>query len=429
MLRPSASASLADWLAWQARIHPAEIDLGLERVATVYCRLAVGRPAPVVVTVAGTNGKGSSIAMLEAILLAEGIAVGSYTSPHLLRYNERVRLRGQEVADAAFCRAFASVEAARGSTSLTYFEFGTLAALCLLAEAGVDVALLEVGLGGRLDAVNIVDADIALITALGRDHRAWLGDDPALIAAEKAAIMRRHAAAVCSDRRPPPTVQATASELATRLYRLGDDFDLREYDGSWCWRSRTQRLDDLPWPALPGRHQLDNAAGVIKVRELLGQRHDLPALSHQAIVRGLRTVSLAGRFECADDAGVSIVFDVAHNRESVQVLADALRRQSCGGRTYIVIGLLQDKDSEGIFSVLASLVDRWFCATLPPPRGRTAEELSRCLPPGGQRATFPDGPVAAYRAARAGASAGDRIVVCGSFLTVAAVQADAAGWT
>ena len=265
-------SSLEQWLQWQETLHPVSIDLGLERVARVADRLQCRSPACIVVSVAGTNGKGSSVAMLEAILLRTGYRVGCYTSPHLFRYNERLRLQGEEIADAALCEAFARVDQARGADTLTYFEFGTLAALDIMARETLDIAVLEVGLGGRLDAVNVVDADVALITSIGIDHSEWLGMDRESIAREKAGIMRASRPVICGDTDPPDSLLAGARRLGAPCRVRGADFRITEAGRGWHWQGEHSSYRDLPRPALAGPHQLANAASVLMVLEMLHKK-------------------------------------------------------------------------------------------------------------------------------------------------------------
>ncbi|HMM44215.1 MAG TPA: bifunctional tetrahydrofolate synthase/dihydrofolate synthase [Candidatus Macondimonas sp.] len=415
----SAAAStrdLAGWLAHLEGLHPREIELGLDRVRAVYEAMGQPRPAHQVITVAGTNGKGSSVAFLEAILAAAGRRVGSYTSPHLWRYNERVRLNGVPVDDAALCAAFARVEQARGEISLSYFEFGTLAALDLFAHADLDVAVLEVGLGGRLDAVNVVDTDIALVTAIDLDHTDWLGPDRDSIAREKAGISRATRPLICADPAPPDGLLQHG--LGTPRWCAGSDFGLRETgDGQWDFYSAAGDWTDLPPPALHGAHQYRNAAGA------LAALMQLPAAlrpDRAAVVQGLRAARLAGRLDHRPGA-VTRIFDVAHNPAGAQVLADHLVTLPASGMRRTILGILQDKDAGAMIAALAPHTDRWYVPDLPGPRGGRAEWIESAI----QRLA-PDAliqrfvhPADAYRAAMTDSRPGDRVVVTGSFLTVA----------
>ncbi|MCF6258610.1 MAG: bifunctional tetrahydrofolate synthase/dihydrofolate synthase [Gammaproteobacteria bacterium] len=424
--------TLTDWLVWQETLHPREIDLGLERVGTVLARLKLTRPGFTLITVAGTNGKGSSVSMLEAILLAAGYRVGSYTSPHLLRYNERIKLDGQPVNDAMLCESFERIDQAREDVRLTYFEFGTLAAIDILQHAEVDVAILEVGLGGRLDAVNILDADVALITAIDVDHVDWLGSDRETIAREKAGILRKGQLAVCADPTPPLSLLSVAESLRVSLSLLGKDFFVEMPDGQetnrWCWDNMQHRFEDLPLPALPGDFQLNNAAGVLAV--LAAVNTEFP-VDMAAITQGLQSVSLPGRFQVLPGTPLQI-FDVAHNAQSALALADNLARQDCRGRTLAVLGMLADKDIDTIVAQLRPIVDHWYLSPLPVPRSASVEQLHAALLGGPTETSVSnaaidifDNVAAAYQAALAASTAEDRIVVTGSFYTVAAVLGEA----
>jgi len=410
--------TLEDWLSWQESLHPSEIELGLERVSRVLARLDPQTPSFTVVTVAGTNGKGSSVAMLEAVLRAAGHRVGCYTSPHLLRYNERIRIDGETIDDHSLCEAFERVDRARGNDPLTYFEFGTLAAIDLLQRAGVQIALLEVGLGGRLDAVNVLDPDVALITAIDVDHQDWLGSDRDTIAREKAGILRPGQRAVCADPRPPASLLAHADALGVRLMVAGRDFRWQPRDDEdWEWLGR--QAQRLPRPALAGQHQLDNAAGVLAVLQWL--EADFP-VGPQAMARGLREVQLPGRFQVLAGPPQQI-FDVAHNAQSAQVLADNLDRHPRAGTTRAVLGMLADKDMAALADCLRGQVDRWYLAPLDVPRGATVAQLQAAL--GDARSSAFDSVAAAYAAACGDSDARDRVVVLGSFHTVAAALAQA----
>ncbi len=408
--------TLDDWLRWQESLHPREIELGLARVRTVLERLDLARPDFTVVTVAGTNGKGSSVAMLESILHAAGYRVGAYTSPHLLRYNERIRAGGEAVSDDELCAAFARIDAARGDISLTYFEFGTLAAIDCLQRRGVEIAVLEVGLGGRLDAVNVLDADLALITPVDVDHVAWLGHDREAIGFEKAGIMRAGRPVVVSDPNPPRSVLDRAGELGAPLALAGRDYHYQAQGDQWCWTGGGQRRHALPLPALRGDFQLANAAGVLMVLARLGERFPV---SQQAVRSGLLAVRLPGRFQVLPGRPVQIL-DVAHNPHSARALAQNLARQPCAGRTRAVLGMLDDKDIAATVACLQALVDDWYLATLAAPRGAPASRLREAL--GGAGQCFDSVP-AARAAALAAAAENDRVVIFGSFYTVAAALA------
>ena len=413
--------SLSQWLQWQETLHPRKIDLGLDRVAAVAVRMGVLFPARIVITVAGTNGKGSSVALLESILRAAGYRVGAYTSPHLLRYNERIRINGRDIDDDSLCAAFQAVDDARGETTLSYFEFGTLAALRLFCDAAPDVALLEVGLGGRLDAVNIIDPDVAMVTSIGIDHVQWLGDDRVSIAREKAGIFRLGRPAIGCEVSPPVSLVQAAREIGAHWYGTGDQYDYVPREDSWDWSGPSGSYTDLPPPSLRGPQQLANAAGVLMALELLQKR--LP-VSETAIRNGLRDVVLPGRCQFVPGA-VEMILDVSHNPHGAARLAEVLGLSPCSGRTHLVLGMLDDKDVAGFVAALSSTVDHWYPASLDIPRGLSAGELDqrmRGLLPANRIHPCMDVP-AACREAGKNASAGDRIVVCGSFFTVAAAMA------
>jgi dihydrofolate synthase/folylpolyglutamate synthase len=413
---------LAGWLAYIEQQHPQTIALGLERVARV--RDAMGlAPAVPVIAIAGTNGKGSTCAMLEAILGAAGYRTGLYTSPHLLRYNERVRIAGREADDAALAASFARVEAARralAGTSLTYFEFGTLAAVDLFLRGGVDVLLLEVGMGGRLDAVNAFDSDCAVVTSIGLDHMDYLGGTREAIGFEKAGIFRAGKPAVLADRSPPASVLAHAQATGAVLLRIGADFDYERGRGNWSFRGPAGRYSGLPEPALRGEIQLQNASAALAALDALNQR--LP-VSADAIRRGLTEVRLHGRFELLP-GHPALLLDVGHNPQAAAVLAQNLEGLPPCARTSAVFGMMRDKDIAGVVSLLSKHIDRWFVCTLPPPRGALASELARVLRQAGADAVREfENPAQAYMAACSGAAENDRIIVFGSFHTVADVIA------
>jgi dihydrofolate synthase/folylpolyglutamate synthase len=380
--------------------------------------MGVLQPAPTVITVGGTNGKGSSVAMLEAILRAAGHRVGSFTSPHLLRYNERIRIDGTEIADDRLCSAFQAVDEARVDTTLSYFEFGTLAALRSFCDASLDAVLLEVGMGGRLDAVNVVDPDIAMVTCIGVDHVQWLGNDRESIAREKAGIFRKGRPAISCEAEPPASLIAAAHESGAIWHGLGDQFKYATQGQYWDWRGPATRHAGLPLPALPGSHQLANASGVLMAIELLPER--LP-VSEVAIRKGLGDVVLPGRCQRIPGA-VETILDVSHNPHGAARLAGMLEQYPCAGRTHLVLGMLDDKDVGGFVKMLSAVVDEWYPAGIDDPRGLSSDALCRRMP----RRLLADGmhPCAdvasAWGLAEARAAPGDRIVVCGSFFTVAA---------
>jgi len=416
----ATARTLAEWLAYIERQHPASIALGLERVGEVHRRLAPILSGAVI-SVGGTNGKGSTCAMLEAILRAAGYGIGLYSSPHLLRYNERVRIDGREASDAALCESFAAVEQARGEVPLTYFEFGTLGALWLFARARPEVVVLEVGLGGRLDAVNVIEPDCAVLTAIDIDHREYLGATRESIGREKAGILRAGRPAVIGDREPPRSVLEAARAIGARVLRLGQEYGCEAQDGQWRYWGPGGRSVSLAHPALRGRVQLDNAATAICALETL---HDRLPVSMQHVRQGLARVELPGRFQVLPGRP-SVVLDVAHNPQAARTLADNLAAAGYAPRTIAVLGMLADKDIDAVVAALAQRVTRWQLASLPGPRGARAEQLEAALRRCGVRASLSchADPRAAFRAALEEASADDRIVVFGSFLTVGEVAA------
>ncbi len=414
-------ATLDQWLDWQGTLHPREIELGLERVAAVWRRLRPDGLGCPVISVAGTNGKGSSVALLEAILGAAGYRTASYTSPHLVRYNERIRLDGEPVDDARLCHAFDRVDRARGEIPLTYFEFGTLAALEIFADAAPEVALLEVGMGGRLDAVNVIDADVALITTIGLDHTAWLGDTLEQIAREKAGIMRPGRPAVCADPAPPASLPDHAKRQGVPLDLAGRDFGWRREAEGWSWWGGGSRRSALPLPALRGGYQLQNAAAVLMVLERLKER--LP-VDQQAVRAGLQQVRLQGRLQVLPGEP-TVILDVAHNPQAAAALARDLDRMAHAGRTLALFGMLADKDVAAVATELAERIDRWYVATLDPSeRGQEAEAVAAGLRQGGVPGRSIDcfgTPGEALLAALAAAAPEDRLVGFGSFHLVGAL--------
>ncbi len=399
--------------------------MGLDRVRTVLARLDARIDGPVV-TVAGTNGKGSTCAMLEAILRAAGYRTGLYTSPHLMRYNERVRLDGREAGDAALIEALGIVEDARTSVApavpLTYFEFGTLAALQLFARGSPDVLVLETGLGGRLDAVNVVDADVAIVTSVDLDHCELLGDTREAIGGEKAGIFRAGRPAICGDADPPRSLVDAAARIGARLVVAGRDFAAIAEGTQWRYRGPGGDRYGLPHPALRGTYQLGNAACAIAAIDALRDR--LP-VSAGALRAGLVGVELPGRFQVLPGRPTRVL-DVAHNPQAARALAECLASMGYHPRTHAVFGMLADKDIDGVIAAVRDRIDRWFVAPLPGPRGASAETLAAALAragvPAAQVRAGPD-IASAWRSACDAAGEADRIVAFGSFLTVAAALA------
>jgi len=414
---PVRFTRLADWLDWQQSAHPKEIELGLGRVARVLARTGWRPPTRPVITVAGTNGKGSCVALLDAMLRAGGYQVGTFTSPHLVDYRERVRVDGRWISEASLVAAFERIADARGPDSLTFFEFSTLAALLVFETRAPDVLLLEVGMGGRLDAVNVVDADVAVVTSVGLDHVEWLGNDAESIAREKAGIFRPGRPAICGMSDPPRSLLATAEQLGSALRLRGRDFDVRASgDGNWDYVDRSGELERLPPPALEGVVQTGNAATAIAALRALGDR--LP-LERSAIERGLREVRLPGRFQRTTGRdGVEWVFDVAHNPDAAIVLAANLARRPVPGRTLAICGMLVDKDVAGVIGPLRDAVSVWLAATTGGSRGMSDSDLVRRAAPAGVEMIAAGTVPEAVRVAARSARAGDRVVVFGSFLTV-----------
>lgn len=407
--------TLADWLALQQAAHPRHIDMGLERVASVARRLGVERPAPAVITVAGTNGKGSTCAHLEALLRAARSRVGLFTSPHFIRYNERIRVDGAEVGDAELIAAFERIEQARGGVSLTFFEYNALAALLIFRERAVDIAVLEVGLGGRLDATNLVDADVAVLCSVGFDHRDWLGDSLEAIGAEKAGIFRPGRPAVLGTSELPASVFARIDEIGARALVAGRDFDWSVGAGDWSYRGLRHVFESLPPPALAGEIQYRNAATALAAVEALDEKR---VLDGHTVSEALRSVRLAGRFQIVPGP-VEWILDIAHNEPAAAVFASHLRARPCSGRTIAVVGILRDKDAEGIAGRLRPLVDQWIlCSLSAEPRAMSAAELGARLDLPAGDVTLADSVEEGCERARSITRPGDRVIVFGSCYAV-----------
>ena len=412
--------TLDDWLAHCEQLHPKTIDMGLDRVRAVAERMGLRFDCPVF-TVAGTNGKGSTCAMLEAILTQAGFRTGLFTSPHLVRFEERCRIRGQNVDASDLVAAFARVESARAEISLTYFEFTTLAILDTLARAGLDAVILEVGLGGRLDAVNIIDTDCAIITSIDIDHAELLGDTREKIGFEKAGILRTGRPAIVSDPVPPQSVIDRATEIGADLWLLGRDFNYSGDKQQWAWAGRGRRYAGLAYPALRGANQLINASGVLAA--LTAMRQQLPVTA-QAVRNGLALVDLPGRFQVVPGQP-ALVLDVAHNPHSVAALALNLDAMGFYPTTHAVFGAMADKDLTPMLQRMDPLVDRWYFTDLPTPRAASGAALQAAWQAVTKRtdavsAVFST-PLDALHAAAAKAQAADRIGVFGSFYTVGGV--------
>ena len=428
--------TLGDWLSWQEQLNPKEIDLGLERVKSVLEQLNVSANfcCPVI-TVAGTNGKGSTVAFIESILNQAGISVGCYTSPHLFEYNERIRINQQAVTDQVLCEAFEVIDQARGEIPLTYFEFGTLASLVVFEKLGVEVAVLEVGLGGRLDAVNVIDADVAVITGIDIDHVDWLGDNVESIAREKAGIMRSGKPAVIGFLNPPRSLLDYAQQQAVPLQRLGEDYLYQRLgnrecngqgNGGWQIKGASLPLDDLPLPALHGGFQLQNAAAAILALSLLEKTRgsEQKYLTRQSIENGLQQVKLAGRYQ-AISTDPEVIVDVAHNEQAARMLKELLNDNPVSGKTIAVIAMLADKAVAEVLEIVSPEVDLWITAGLSVTRGMAAKNMAQAV-----RGLYADVKLSACETvseacaeakniARAQLTDDNRIIVFGSFYTVA----------
>jgi len=410
--------TLVEWLDWQESLHFTAIDLGLDRCLSVAEKLGLLAPRHVVISVAGTNGKGSSVKMLELILKASGYKTGCYTSPHLIRYNERIQIDGEEVSDIKLCESFSRIDRVRGDISLTYFEFGTLAALDIFQNAEIDVAILEVGLGGRLDAVNCVDADAALVTSIDIDHENWLGSNRESIGREKAGIYRTSTSAICSDPNPPKSLLKYAESIGASLFLHQKNYNYQVNDDGWTWCSDKIVFDNLPKPSLYDDSQIQNAAGVLMLLTTLKDRFKVDG---DAIRKGMQEFKLAGRFQIVPD-NAQIILDVAHNRQAVNILVKNMKQLPITGKTHVLIGMLKDKNHIAIFKELAEITDVWHIVSLDDIRGSDSLELASKL-----RTIEKDKPIACYNTVpealdyvRNIVEPKDRIVVTGSFLSVGA---------
>ena len=412
--------TLADWLTYLESLHPKTIALGLERVAQVKQRLNLNSDFPLIV-VGGTNGKGSVCAMLESMLHAAGYRVGCYTSPHLLHYNERVRIGKKQASDTELCASFEKIEHVRDDIPLTYFEFGTLAAMQCFIEHQVDVAILEVGLGGRLDAVNAFDSDCAVVTSVDIDHTDYLGEAREEIAFEKAGIFRAGKVAICADADVPQAIRTHAQQIGAKLWCIGNEFGFTPHQGQWDYRSMAGVRNALPYPALRGAFQLHNASAALAALDALKER--LP-VSMEAVRRGLVEVQLAGRFQVIPGRP-TLILDVAHNPQAARSLAQNLASMSPCPHIWAVFAMLRDKDMAGVVAALDPHIDTWLVAGIGAPRGATADDLAQVLRQRGVRGeiqTFHN-VGAALRYACNAAGENDRITAFGSFYTVAEVMA------
>lgn len=417
--------TLAQWLSWMEETRPEhEIDFGLDRIRQVGERLGLLKPAPFTITVAGTNGKGSTLAVLEAILLAAGFKVGLFTSPHFLRFNERIRINGEEVDDSWLCDAFDKINKGRKTTWLTYFEFATLAAVECFQRAEVDFALMEVGLGGRLDATNGIDSDIAIITTVALDHQEYLGFSIEAIGREKAGIFRSGKPAIYGGNQVPSTVVKAAERVGSALYCRGDQFDLTMEQNSWSWhgidvQGKYETLSDLPVAAVV----IDNAVTALQAIRLLPT-----AVAAEAVVKGLNQVVLTGRFQrmtLPNTHGdeIEVRLDVAHNPQAADRLAQRLNEFSVTGKTRAVIAMCKDKDYMAVVGCLAGPIDQWFLAQFDSPRALPVEEFTRQLMVREYSVISCKSVTEALNQALASSQPGDRVLVTGSFMTVSAVLA------
>jgi len=410
--------TLDQWLAWQQSLNPREIDLGLDRVARVLHQAGHNNhfDCPLII-VAGTNGKGSVVAYLEAIALAGGVTVCSYTSPHLLRYNERIRINGCEIDDESLCMAFERIDQARGDEQLTYFEFGTLAAIDLFTAAKPDLVVMEIGLGGRLDAVNIMQPSVAVITTIAIDHTDWLGTDRETIGLEKAGIFRAGCRAVCGDLNPPQSLLNHAAQLEVDLKLIGRDFRVESRGDGWCLRTDGNSMDELPLPALAGEFQLVNAAtAIIALESLHGFSADI-----EMIKQGLRDVLLPGRYQLIRQQPAVIV-DVAHNPQAAESLLSQLRAEDCSGKTHAVVAMLADKPFTDVIGLVSSEIDCWYTAGLESvPRGLSARRMEDVVEQlvSDVKLCSAATVAGACDQALAAAAKDDRIIIFGSFYTVA----------
>lgn len=409
-------APLSDWLSWLETCSPSEIDLGLERVQAVLQRLDLDRPRHLLL-VAGTNGKGSSVAMTQALLLASGVSVGAYTSPHVVHYNERIVVNGVAATDTEIIAAFERVEIVREDVPLTYFEYGTLAAMAVFAAAGVEVWVLEVGMGGRLDATNVLDPTVAMITNVSLDHCDWLGDNIESIAVEKAGVMREGVAVVFGAEDVPQAVLARAAALGADLLVAGRDFSYSiNDDGTWNWSGRTRSLQSLQPPGLSGAFQIGNAAAVLAMLDVGGFTTVVDIARINDVLPGL---SLTGRAQRVSAHGVEWLFDVAHNPAAAAVLAETLEASAVAGTTTAIIGILDDKDVAGVIVALRDQVDRWIAVTADNKRAVAANELARQIANLCERACLvADSLASAIEIAQRDFAENDRILVTGSFFLV-----------
>lgn len=406
---PHSSSSLEEWLVYLEQLHGQAIELGLDRIRHVATELNLLKPAPFVFTVGGTNGKGTTCRTLEVLLMAAGYRVGVYSSPHFIRYAERVRINGQELSDQQHIASFDSLNQGRGETSLTFFEFSTLSALQLFKQSDLDVVILEVGLGGRLDATNIVDADVAVLTSIALDHTDWLGPDRESIGREKAGIFRQGKPAVVGEPDMPVTISKVAQDKGAILLARGKEWSYSASSHSWQFQDIQGKLTELPLPQIP----LANAATALAALRVSGL-----TLSEAVLRESIATATLPGRFQIVQHSPL-VILDVAHNPHAARYLVEKIEQLAPKGKVHGVLGMLHDKDIEGTITILSEAVDQWYCASLDGPRGASAQRLQQSLP----EAECYDRVEQAWQAALSQADADDVVLVCGSFHTVAAVMA------
>ncbi|MGY8813705.1 MAG: bifunctional tetrahydrofolate synthase/dihydrofolate synthase [Gammaproteobacteria bacterium] len=408
--------NLDQWLAWQEKLHFTAIEMGLDRCRKVAEIMQLLPPSFFIISIAGTNGKGSSAVMLESILRDAGYKVGLYTSPHLLRYNERIKVDGHEINDLDLCESFHRIDLAREKISLTYFEFATLAAIDIFKKNNVDIAILEVGMGGRLDAVNMLDANVSLISTVDIDHEKWLGSDRETIGMEKAGIIRSMRPAICSDPNPPNSVFESANIVGAKLLVSGRDFNYEYSHNTWSWKSGAKQFSNLPIPANLN-YQIKNASGVLMV---LQEITDYFPVNRESIDKGLQQFRLSGRFQVVPGE-VPIILDVAHNCQSATILGENISELPKTGETRVVLGMLNDKNHATFMSALSPYVDNWYLSDLDNNRGADVKELAATLSLvniDAEMIIFEDINTA-LASAIAASKAGDRIIVTGSFITVA----------
>jgi len=411
--------NLAEWLSWQETLHLSEIDLGLDRIREVAKKLDLLSPAFPIITVAGTNGKGSTVALLESILNAQGYKTGSYTSPHLIDYNERIKLELTNATDELIVKAFEQIDSARADISLTYFEFGTLAAMLIFVQQKVDVAILEVGLGGRLDASNLWDTSLAIITSIGIDHVDWLGDDREIIAVEKSGIMRKNVPVICGDLDPPRSIAKEAKRIGAQLYQINNDFLYQKNDNkTWLWKGFDKTFT-LPSPALAGEFQLNNTATVIAGLNTV--KSFLP-VDINNIKQGLKKTSLVGRLQTIHQAPEWLI-DVAHNPHAAKQLAKYLYSNPVTGKTTALFSILKDKDIGQVISIMDSSIDEWHIVELEGSRSTKIDELEKAISKQNPNKTIitHQSFLVACKSLKSTSNLQDRVVAFGSFLVVSEV--------